>query len=162
MIACYRLIIKDYAAFALTGNSAAEHPGRWNHRGYRAVYAAESRALASLELYVNLGEEDVINLEFLLLALHIPREVRIMDLKPKDLPKDWRSLPPSDSTRDIGAKWLAKEETAVLTVPSIIIPEEKNFLLNPNHPDFQKIRKSGPVAFSYDPRIIKAPNIKRS
>ncbi|MDA8239220.1 MAG: RES family NAD+ phosphorylase [Nitrospiraceae bacterium] len=155
MISCYRLVIKDYAAFALTGNSAAEHPGRWNHRGYRAVYAAESRALASLELYVNLGDEDVINLEFSLFALHIPQEVRITDLKLKDLPNDWRSIPPSDSTRDIGTKWLAKGETAALTVPSIIIPEEKNFILNPGHPDFQKIKKIGPLAFSYDPRIIK-------
>jgi len=88
MISCYRLVIKDYAAFALTGNSAAEHPGRWNHRGYRAVYAAESRALASLELYVNLSDEDVINLEFSLFALHIPQEVRITDIKLKDLPVD--------------------------------------------------------------------------
>jgi RES domain-containing protein len=155
MISCYRLVIKDYAAFALTGNSAAEHPGRWNHRGYRAVYAAESRALASLELYVNLGEEDVINLEFSLFTLHIPQEVRRTDLKLKDLPKDWRSIPPSDSSRDIGTTWLVKGETAVLTVPSIVIPEEKNFILNPNHPDFQKVKKSGPRAFSYDPRIIK-------
>ena len=155
MISCYRLVIKDYAAFALTGNSATEHPGRWNHRGYRAVYAAESRALACLELYVNLGDEDVINLEFSLFALHIPQEVRITDLKLKDLPNDWRSIPPSDSTRDKGTKWLAKGETVALTVPSIIIPEEKNFILNPGHRDFQKIKKIGPLAFSYDPRIIK-------
>ncbi|HAM50509.1 MAG TPA: hypothetical protein DCP92_07350, partial [Nitrospiraceae bacterium] len=152
---CYRLVIKDYAASALTGNSAAEHPGRWNHRGYRAVYAAENRALASVELYVNLSEEDVVNLEFSLFTLHIPQEVRIADLKLKDLPKDWRSIPPSDSTRDIGTTWLVKGETAVLTVPSIVIPEEKNFILNPNHPDFQKVKKIGPQAFSYDCRIIK-------
>jgi RES domain-containing protein len=81
--------------------------------------------------------------------------VRIADLKLKDLPKDWRRISPSDSTRDIGTKWLAKGETAVLTVPSIVIPEEKNFILNPNHSDFQKVKKSDPRAFSYDPRIIK-------
>jgi RES domain-containing protein len=155
MISCYRLVIRDYAAFALSGDSAAEHPGRWNHRGYRAVYTAESRALAALELYVNFSEEDVINLEFSLFELHIPPEVRTTDLKLKDLPKDWRSIPPSDSTRDIGTEWLSQGVTAVLTVPSIIIPEEKNLLLNPNHPDFRKIKKSGPRAFAYDPRLIK-------
>jgi RES domain-containing protein len=67
----------------------------------------------------------------------------------------WRKVPPQDATRDIGTTWLKDLASAVLVVPSSIIPEERNFLLNPLHPDFSKILISHPQSFSFDNRIAK-------
>ena len=79
----------------------------------------------------------------------------VSDLSEADLPEDWNSRPISPSTRAIGDRWVKKQRSAVLRVPSIVVPEEYNYLLNPNHPDFAKIEIGKPIVYFFDPRLKK-------
>jgi RES domain-containing protein len=72
-----------------------------------------------------------------------------------DLPRHWRRYPPPAALRDLGTQWAAAKETAVLTVPSVVIPAETNYLLNPAHPAFGRIRIGDPEPFAFDPRMWK-------
>ena len=70
------------------------------------------------------------------------------------LPVDWKISPPPDSTRRLGDAWVREARSAVLAVPSIIIPDETNYTLNPAHPDFKKVRIGKPVSFAFDARLL--------
>jgi len=155
MTHCYRIVKKAYEQTAFSGEGPASHPGRWNHRGYRMVYTAESRALAAFEYMVNMQRKSAKKSKFSLFTIVVPKEVKIIEKTVKELPRMWRKVPPQDTTRDIGTAWLKDRASAVLVVPSSIIPEERNFLLNPLHPDFSKILISHPQSFSFDTRIAK-------
>jgi RES domain-containing protein len=71
-----------------------------------------------------------------------------------DLPADWNEEPPPPSTAEIGDRWVKESRSAVLELPSVIIPAEPNYLLNPAHSDFKRIRIGKPTPFSFDPRSI--------
>jgi RES domain-containing protein len=79
----------------------------------------------------------------------------VSDLSEADLPEDWNSRPISPSTRAIGDRWFKKQSSAVLRVPSIVVPDEYNYLLNPTHPDFAKIKIGKPIIYFFDPRLTK-------
>jgi RES domain-containing protein len=87
--------------------------------------------------------------------VEIPAELKVIEVSREVLEKDWRLSPPSDSTRDIGTQWVEKARSAVLRVPSAIIPEECNLLLNPRHRDFEKIRIGKERPFALDDRMWK-------
>jgi RES domain-containing protein len=76
-------------------------------------------------------------------------------LNTTDLPDDWAAEPPNDSTKEIGSTWATKADTAVLRVPSVLVPKSWNYLLNPAHRDFKKIRITGPIPFVFDARLWK-------
>lgn len=76
-------------------------------------------------------------------------------LAPENLPPDWFTYPAPLSTRNLGSAWAKSRASAVLAVPSVIVPSEKNYLLNPNHPDFKRISIGAPQDFSFDPRLLK-------
>jgi len=71
------------------------------------------------------------------------------------LPSDWRSMPHPQSTQEMGAQWIREGSAAILSVPSTVIPQERNYILNPAHPDFKRIRIGKPQPFSLDPRMWK-------
>lgn len=85
----------------------------------------------------------------------IPDSVSIAHVRATDLPKDWRSPSPPAALADIGSGWAEGKEAAVLAVPSAIIPQELNYLLNPRHPHFKRIQIGRPVPFAFDPRLWK-------
>jgi RES domain-containing protein len=87
-------------------------------------------------------------------ALHFGR-LTITRLGRSDLPADWRAEPVPRSTQRIGDAWVATAKTAILAVPSALYPEETNFVLNPAHPDFPKIRVSSEMPFTFDPRMAR-------
>ena len=145
----YRIVQAEWAATAMTGEGARLFGGRWNPPGVPAVYLADSRALAALEIIVNAPRE-VTLLSWRIFEVDVPDNL-IETVKPDALPSDWQALPSSPGARLHGGRWL---QSGVLgfRLPSAVIPEEFTLLLNPLHPDFGKLRVSEPKVFRFDPR----------
>jgi RES domain-containing protein len=147
----FRLVQAKWADSAMTGHGARTAGGRWNPPGMPAVYLAESRALAALEVMVHAPCE-VLHLEWRVFRVEVPDDL-IETVDTKRLPADWRDLPSSTGARRFGEAWLMKSAAAALRVPSVIVPEESALVLNPLHRDFVRIRISKAVEFRFDPRI---------
>lgn len=150
---CFRIIKPDFAATALSGEGARLYGGRWNPPGWRCVYAAESRALAMLELLVHLTGRSRA-LKFRLLTLDLG-EAAVLEAK--HLPADWNAHPAGRASQWVGQNWLQKLDSPVLRVPSVLIPEEHNLLLNPLAPGFDKIRVIDERELSLDLRLAASP-----
>jgi RES domain-containing protein len=118
------------------------------------VYASDTLSLAALEQFIHLGREGL-HISFVFFHIQIPDTVAISSIETETLPKDWRREPPPHSTKDIGTKWADSNQTAVLCVPSVMVPIGKNNLLNTHHPDFSKLLISAPKPFNFDPRMLK-------
>jgi RES domain-containing protein len=119
------------------------------------VYLADSLALAALELFVHLDEDDI-GAEFRAFRISIPDSVSIEIVQPSELPRAWRSERRQASTRTRGANWLRKANSAVLRVPSVIVAPEHNFVLNPAHPEYRRIKIGRAQRFVFDTRMWKA------
>lgn len=89
-------------------------------------------------------------------SAEISNDVRVKAIAARVLPRTWRQYPSPKSLADIGNAWIEGRETAVLAVPSAVIPQELNYLLNPAHADFAKIRIHGGEPFAFDPRMWKS------
>jgi RES domain-containing protein len=153
MITAWRIVTADYKNKAFTGDGARIHGGRWNSKGIAVVYTADSLALASIEMIVNLPAPKLLQ-KFVRITAQISSDL-VAELSEADLPEDWNSRPISPSTRAIGDRWFKKQSSAVLRVPSIVVPDEYNYLLNPTHPDFAKIKIGKPIIYYFDPRLKK-------
>lgn len=148
----YRLCERRHALSgrAFRGEGARLAGGRWNPPGMAVVYAASSLSLASLEFLAHFeSAEDVPEL----VCFRLSFEERLMTAVER-LPADWRQVPAPISTQELGAEWLNRGRSAVLRVPSVIIPTEHNFVLNPAHPDYTQIRIGPAEPFSIDPRLL--------
>lgn len=150
----WRLCKGEYVETAFSGIGARDYPGRWNQKGWPVVYTAASLSLAALEYFVHL-DPDLMPENLMAIAATIPASVRITRLTVDDLPGNWRDTPAPDILSQIGTEWLRSKETAVLAVPSVIVPVEVNYLINPAHRDFRKIRIGAPQPFTFDPRMWK-------
>ncbi len=150
MAAFFRIVQAEWAASSMTGEGARLFGGRWNPPGVAAVYLADSRALAALEIIVNAPCE-VSSLAWRIFEVEVP-DGSIETVKPASLPTDWRALPSSPGARLHGGRWLQTGALG-LRLPSAVIPEESTLLLNPQHPDAAKLRISGPTEFRFDPRF---------
>ena len=149
----YRLVKARYAASALDGSGAKTFGGRWNSPGTAVIYAAESIALAALELLVHLGQGEVLG-SYRLFTLEVP-DALTLTLDDSALPSDWRADPAPRSTAAVGDRWVASGRSAALLVPSTVIPQSHNSLLNPAHPGFAAIVASAVEApFGFDPRLV--------
>ena len=128
--------------------------GRWNHHGTPVVYTSSTLSLSVLELLVHLDDDDLAK-DYVGIPADIPDPVEITLIRTTDLPREWRHLPGPQALADLGSRWAAARKTAVLAVPSSIVPHELNYLLNPLHPHFKRIRIGRPEPFSFDPRLGK-------
>lgn len=135
----------------ISGEGARLFGGRWNHKGTPCLYAAESRALAVLEYTVNVHIDDVPR-ALSMTVLEVPHH-RLLRLAPKDLPGDWFHSPAPSSTKDFGTELLKKAEYLVIQIPSVIISEEYNYLVNPMHKDIHQVKVLSMHDFVYDVRI---------
>ncbi|WP_130835012.1 RES family NAD+ phosphorylase [[Erwinia] mediterraneensis] len=150
----YRLTKTAWAQEAWTGNGAKWYGGRWNHKGSAAVYVSTSIALASLEILVHLQKESLLE-HYALFTLEVP-DTEVQVLENRYLPEDWRADPAPVSTMDLGSGWLESNSSLALIVPSSIIPQESNALLNPQHPAFTAALKTVQQhSFSFDPRLLR-------
>lgn len=148
----WRLCQERFAPAAFSGEGSRLYGGRWHQAGLPVIYTASSLSLAALEVLVHF-DHDLIPAAFTAFAVEIPNTVRLQRLAPRKLPADWRVLPATEATRDIGARWFRAQKSVALIVPSALIPQEDNILLNPRHPDFAKVRMAPGVPFTFDPRL---------
>lgn len=150
----WRLVKTRHAATAFSGDGARRYGGRWNARGTSVVYLSGGLSLAALELFVHLTPEDA-RLQFSAIRVDVPAAIAAAQLSVAELPANWRDEPPPDSCKALGSNWIEKAEAALLRVPSIIVPSEFNYLLNPAHQDFRKIIAHAPQPFGFDARMWK-------
>lgn len=150
MTTVWRMVTAKYAATAFSGEGARLYGGRWNPKGVPVVYTASSQSLANLEMLVQDGK---LSANYLMIPATIPSRLKIERIKPEDLPQNWRSPESREKLQTIGAHWLKRGASAILAVPSSVIPAETNYLLNPLHPSFKKIDIGDPQVFLTDPRL---------
>ena len=117
------------------------------------IYAAGSRALACLESVVHRSRKGIID-KFKVIVIEIPANIKIEKITLDDLPENWFTYEHFKTCSEIGDQWLQRNSSAVLRVPSAIIINEFNFLINPEHRDFKKIRLNRVEDFRFDPRIV--------
>jgi len=151
-ITAWRITRPAHASTAFDGEGARRYGGRWNSIGTPVVYVAESQSLAVLEMIVHLGADvadqyGVIPVEF---------EEKYIDVLPANaLPRDWMAEPAPQSTQSVGDNWVAGMHNVLLKVPSKIVRNEYNYVINPNHPAFSKIVIGKPETFVMDSRLLK-------
>jgi RES domain-containing protein len=152
----FRIEREKHLNSALSGIGASLSEGfRWNSISTRIVYAAESRALAILEVSVHLDLQEDLPTDRYLITLEIPDEVEILELDQMDLPLNWDAKPPIVETQLIGDDFVNQQTAAVLKVPSAVVPEEFNYLINPLHTDAQKIKMTASKQLLFDARLKK-------
>lgn len=132
--------------------TASGYPARWSSKGQFMIYAAESRSLACLENLVHRSGEGSNDL-FKVMVIEIPDLLHIEEIDGLTLKKDWHTIDNYNYCQSFGSSWLNGLKSAVLKVPSVIIKKEHNYLINPNHPDFNKIKLTGNEDFDFDRRF---------
>jgi RES domain-containing protein len=145
---------KDFEAHDLSGKGAEASGGRWNRPGRPVVYAAANVSLACLETVVHLNAQGL-PLNRFLVRLDVPDEIwaQRKTLNTADLPVGWSAIPEGRASLDVGDAWLRANSSAVLVVPSVIVPEEFNALINPLHADAKQITAQKMRAWFYDQRL---------
>jgi RES domain-containing protein len=149
----WRLCRPEHAPF--DGEGARLAGARWNRPGSAVVYTSQSLSLAANELFVHVtrGTEPS---RLVYVSAEIPDRVQIRTVAESSLPRNWKAYPAPEALADLGTRWALARETAVLEVPSAVIPGEWNYLLNPAHADFARIRLDPPKPFAFDTRMWKA------
>jgi RES domain-containing protein len=132
------------------GLGASLYGGRWNHKGTPVIYGAASRALCALEVLANADE---LAADYAITPIEVPDDLEVTRRSVESLPLNWDATEPTDGTRDIGTDWANGLATVVLAVPSAVIAREHNYLLNPRHPDFSRIRFFSQEPFHFDGRL---------
>ena len=153
MIHAWRIVRRSHAREAFTGDGARIFGGRFNRKGIPAVYASNHLSLAVLEILTQVSRYDD-------LAGYVAFEVvfdealmRVVELP--DLPADWRALPPPESTKILGTRWAESRESVVLRIPSVILPQESNYIFNPRHEAFTAIDIRPERELEIDQRLLK-------
>jgi len=150
----WRISKKKYAATAFSGEGAKLVGGRWNSQGNSIVYTSATLSLAALETFIHMEIEDAGNM-LVSISAEIPDNIEFETVQESELLPDWRTTPAPSVLASIGDNWFTSKLTAVLIVPSAIIPRENNYLLNPFHPDFSKIIIYPEESFVIDKRLWK-------
>ena len=155
----YRIEREKYLKTTLQGAGASMSKGyRWNSYSTKLVYTAESRALAILEVSVHLDLSEDLPADRFCVEIEIPDTIKILEVKLEDLPDDWDNKPPTITTQTIGDDFVNYNESAILKVPSSIVPQEYNYLINPFHIDASKIKITNISAMIFDVRFKKNSN----
>lgn len=151
MAVVWRLLTARFADSAFTGEGARLYGGRWNRKGVPMVYTAGSQSLAMLEMLV---QDQPLRGRYVMIPATLPGNLKIERISPDRLPADWRSPAARAQLQAIGSDWARRRSSAVLAVPSAVIPAEVNYLLNPLHPSFARIEIGKPQEFVTDLRLL--------
>jgi RES domain-containing protein len=138
----------------LSGEGARLYGGRWNPKGVGLVYAAESRALAVLEYYVH-ADPAFLPADLALASIVIPDKVSKKEVRIEDLPRHWRGYPAPIELARLGGEWAKAKETLLLFVPSVVVPKERNVLLNSSHPGMSDVSVVDVENYSFDARLSR-------
>ena len=149
----FRITKKKYADKLFAPGVA----GRWNEKGEEVIYVASSRSLACLENMVHKsgrGGTDT----YRTMVIYIPDTLAIEQVNIQDLPENWNQIPLCKECQKKGSKWYKSKKTAVLKVPSAVIPDEFNYVINVWHPEFNQIKLVDSLPFIFDKRLFDDPN----
>jgi len=149
----YRIANSKYSA-DLSGGGAEKAGGRWNSKGFPVLYTSQSRALAAMELAVHIPF-GLLPANYKIISLYIPESFSIFEIDQSSLPENWKQYPFSAATQKIGNEWLQSSAHPVCRVPSVIIEDEFNFLINPLHSAFYQVKILDSRAFEFDLRLQK-------
>lgn len=144
---------KTRYASDISGEGARLFGGRWNHKLTPCIYTSESRALALLEYTVNVNVDEIPPaLGFIIFEVS---DINLVEFEEAELPGNWRQVPAPPDTKDFGTDLLKRLKAPVFKIPSIIVPAEYNYILNPLHPDSKNFKIIGIKDFIFDARIKK-------
>lgn len=153
MTRVYRILRKRYAKAPFDGEGAYRYGGRWSSPGIRLAYASEHLSLVMIEYFVHLDRDDPPP-DLVVAAADVPDDVSRVGVSPGSLPATWRQTPAPVELASIGDRFARRRREAILVVPSALAPDESNWLLNPEHPDFRRVRIHPPEPFAYDGRFF--------
>lgn len=147
----FRLTRAKYAE-TLSGKGAALFGNRWNSKGVEMIYTSASRALAMAEVLVHLSLNQIPK-DYKMLCIDVPDTIKVQNLKSTELSKHWHKSPPGIQTQEIGDEFIMKNKFCLLKVPSAVVYGDFNYLINPYHKNFQKIRIKSIADFPIDERL---------
>ena len=148
----WRICRRAHASNPLSGRGGLVAGGRWHPKGRRVVYTSETLSLAVLELLVH-TDKDLLPSDLIQIKLEVPDSVPTERVDLRTLPPDWRSYPAPLVLQELGAHWIDRGASAVLRVPSAVVPVENNFLLNPEHRSARRFRIVAKERFVLDARL---------
>ncbi len=146
----YRIALPEYIE-DLSGTGAKLYGGRWNEQGTAVVYFASSRAMAIMELLVHLSGDDL-DRDFSLAVFDVPDD-KVGQVAIEDLPDHWKGYEAEPFLKAIGQRFVTDGSQLVLKVPSVLVEEENNILMNPNHEDADRVRLISKRVFKFDRRL---------
>ncbi|HRH82575.1 MAG TPA: RES domain-containing protein [Thiobacillaceae bacterium] len=152
MTVVWRLVTARFADTAFSGEGARLYGGRWNRKGQPVVYTAGSQSLAVLEMMV---QDEPLRARYVMIPATLPKGLKMERIQVTDLPADWRDPAAREALRERGGEWLGRRSSAVLAVPSAVIPAETNYLLNPLHPAYAHIEICVGQLFATDSRLLR-------
>ncbi len=152
-VRAWRIVQARHAGKAFDGEGARLYGGRWNPPGVAAVYTAGTKSLAMLELMVHVFVEQLSH-EYVCIPVDFDAKL-MKSIDRSELTPGWRTYPATTATTDVGARWVLDGASAVLEVPSVVVPEEFCYLLNPRHPDFARVRIGKPEPLDVDARLLR-------
>jgi len=147
-------IAKTRHIYDLTGAGARLYGGRWNHKGIGMIYTSENRSLASLEFLVHVPHT-ILPTDLSIAAIKIPNSIISKEISISDLPDNWNKYPPPLKLADIGTRWTLSNVTLLLRVPSVVVQQEFNILINPSHPHINNISISKVEQYEFDDRLLR-------
>ena len=136
----------------LNGVGARLYGGRWNSKGHPVLYTAGSRALSALEVLVHVPLKNIVQ-DFCIATILIPDKMPVKTITRKELPSGWQSLASFPELQKVGDAWLEEGKYPVLKIPSVVIPEEFNYLVNPLHPEAEGVYVTSQQPFVFDQRL---------
>ncbi|MEF8796358.1 MAG: RES family NAD+ phosphorylase [Salinivenus sp.] len=150
-ITAWRITSKKHEQTAFSGEGAKEYGGRFNSVGVPVVYASGSISLATLELLAKAGGRQRLSGRVVLPVTF--EESQVIAYDEEDLPEGWDERPYGPASQQVGDEWTWSEASLVLRVPSVVVPEEHNYLINPEHPAFSELEFGEPRSLDPDPRL---------
>ena len=151
----WRLLPEKFAHAPLDGEGARLYGGRWNPPGVAVVYASASLSLATLELLVHVGAPDLLPDDLVAVEMEVPDSLPVETLSAADLPRGWAAYPAPRALAALGKAWVAAGKTAILRVPSAVIPAEGNVLVSPSHADAKRVTVESRKPFRWDARLAR-------
>ena len=143
---------------AFNGEGTRRFGSRWVPKGLPAIYTSATLSLAVLELFVH-TDPDLVPADLQAISADIPDDLAVHEIALSELPANWRDIPPPTELQELGRRWIVARTAAILSVPSVVVPTERNHVLNPTYSGFRRIRVGKPEGFTVDPRMWKGKTV---
>ncbi len=150
----WRLTKAKHASSAFSGYGSVLHAGRWHRKGVPLVYTAESPALALLETLVHVENAKRLDFDYVVVPIRLEEE-HLIEHEAADLLAEWRAWPWPAATQALGTHWFEERESVALSVPSVVVPRQRNYLINPLHPQFDELEVNRAEPFPIDVRLAR-------